>query len=384
LLELGVDEVTIVLQISQQLKKTYNSNQFDWSVAAENIIDTFVDRAGFQTIFGNRIPEMRPPQGYTNAYAFGDHTFYLAVAYHRLQMSMGIVVKFSAQALDYYCESSGLKIYEFLQQTQATEYTMRISRIDLVVDYIDEGINISEIYQNLMGKKIDIFREVINKNTGEVSYRRNSLQYGGYLKECDIPTIYIGSRKSNSFLRAYDKKRQQMEQKGSKLNKAIKCSDWVRFEGVFRHEFAHQLSDELIKIQNDDEFANLIACTMIQKFRFMYLENGLVDTETEYSQMLLDCINNKNFVLQSPSSRSFELAKSIDYIFYGSGIISILFKIGEIWGEQGVSIFLKFISEFLKEFEPNDDCRYWLRKNKADYQKNFSNFDFFLMESLMK
>lgn len=383
MLELGIDEITIVLQITQQLKNKYNPHQFEWAIVAENIIDTFIDTSDFQLIFGDKIPESRPPQGYTNAYSFGNHNFYIAVAYHHLQMSMGIVVKFSAQSLDFYSEASRLKIYEFLQNIQSTDYTTRLSRIDLTVDYFDEGINVSTIYQNLKDKKIDTFREVTNKKTGELNYRRNSLKYSGYIKERDVPTIYMGSHQSKSFLRIYDKKREQIEKKGVKLDVALRSTDWVRFEGVFRNEFAHQLSEELLMIQNDDELANLIACTMLQKYRFMYQDNGVIDCETEYTQMLLDSINNNKFVLKSPSSRNFELAKNLHYLLFGSGVITTLYKIRAIWGDQGVSVFLMFMIEFLKDFKPNDDCRYWLRKNKTDYQKNFPNFDTFIKESVL-
>lgn len=382
MLELGVDEITLVLQLSQQLKSMYN-NSFDWSTVAENIIDTFVGKADFKIIFGDSIPEKRPPQGYTVAYTYGEHNFYLAIAYHQLQMSMGIAIKFSAQALDYYCEASGLKVYGILQKVQDNAYTVRLSRIDLVADYINEGINVTTIYQNMMDKTIGIFREYVSKKTGEVSYRRSELQFQGYLKECEVPTIYIGSVQSNARLRIYDKKREQMERKGSKFDKAKKCSDWVRFEGVFRHEFAHQLSDELLNIKTDDEFANLIACTMIQKYRFMYIDNGVIDCETEYTQMLLDCISNGGFVLKSPSSRNYEISKSIGYLFFGSGVISTLYKIKAIWGDEAVTKLLTFIDEYLDEWEPNDDCRYWTRKNIGDYRINYPDFDLFMRDNLM-
>lgn len=383
MLELGVDEITLVLQISQQLKSMYNNSSFDWSSVAENIIYTFITKSNFKTIFGESIPEKRPPQGYTVAYAYGEHNFYLAIAYHQFQMSMGIAIKFSAQALDYYCEASGLKVYEFLQKVKDSAYTVRLSRIDLVADYIDEEINVTTIYQNLIDNKIGLFREYESKKTGEVSYRRCEMQFQGYLKERDVPTIYIGSVQSNSRLRIYDKKREQMERKGSKLDKARKCHDWVRFEGVFKHEFAHQLSAELLNIKTDDEFANLIACTLIQKFRFMYIDNGVIDCETEYSQMLLDCISNQNFALKSPSSRNYDLSKSIGYMFFGSGVISTLYKIKSIWGDEAVLKFLTFTGEYLKEWEPNDDCRYWLGKNSNDYRKNYPNYDLFMRETLM-
>lgn len=380
MLEIGIDEITLVLKLAPGLKSRFSS--FDWQNVAEDIIDIFSRKADFVKIYGDKLPEKKILQGYTRAYTYGEHNFYLCVAYHEYQMSMGIAVRFSAQALDYYCEASGLKVYQFLQKVKDDAYTARLSRIDLTADYIDEGINITGIYQNLMDKKIGIFREYVSKKTGETAYRKCVMQFQGYIKECDVPTIYIGSVQSNSRLRIYDKKREQIEQKGTKLDKAVQCHDWVRFEGVFRHEFAHQLTSELLKVQSDNEFENLIACTLVQKYRFMYMDNGVVDYETEYTQMLLDCIRNQNFALKAPSSRNYDIAKSVGYLFGGSGVMNTLYKIKEIWGDDAIVMMLDYISGTLNEWQPNADCRYWLIRNAEDYRKKYPDFHTFLITNL--
>lgn len=380
MLELGIDEITVVIQLTPRLKAQINP--FDWNQIAENLIDIFVEKSNFKTIFGEPNTEVRPPQGYTFAYTYGEHNFYLAVAYHQYQINMGIAVKFSAQALDYYCETSGLKVYEFLQKIQDRFYTTRLSRIDLTVDYIDEGVNVTDIYQNLMDNKVGIFREYVSKKAGAIMYRRCNMQYQGFIKGQEVPTIYIGSPRSDSRLRIYDKKLEQMERNGSKLHKANSCENWVRFEGVYRNKFAHQIGDALLNVKTDVEFSDLIACTMVQKFRIMYINNGIIDCDTEYTQMLLDTIANKSYILRSPSSRNYELAKSLRYLFNGSGVISTIFKIKEIWGDEAVAKLLKFIQDYVDEFKPNDDCRYWLIKNANDYKKNFCDFDDFMREMI--
>ena len=382
MLELGVDELTVVLRLDPTVKSTYDDS-FEWQPIAEFIIDTFAKAANFPTIFGEKSTEGKAPKGYKISYRYGEHNFYLAVAYHPYHMSMGVAIKFSAQAFDYYCEVSGLQVHSFLQTAQDTLYTMRISRIDFTADYIDEGINVTNIYQSLIDGKVGIFREQYNKRIDEFSFRKWSVVPRGFLISAEVPTIYIGSVQSNAELRIYDKRREQIERKGSKFDKALKCRNWVRFEGVFRHEYAHQISAELMKLQSDDELANLIACTMAQKFRFMYIEDGVVDCETEYTQMLIDVISNNNFALKASSSRNFELATSLLYMFHGSGVITTLYKIKEIWGDDAVATMLDFAARYLQEYEPNDDCRYWLMKNTADYKKNYPDFDVFLRDNLL-
>ena len=233
-----------------------------------------------------------------------------------------------------------------------------------------------------MNKKIAVFREYKSKKTNETLYKRCDMSFNGFLRGQEVPTIYLGSAKSNSRLRIYDKKREQIERKGTKYDKAVKCDDWVRFEGVFRNEYAHQLSEAFMSIKSDDEFSDLIASTMLQKYRFMFIDNGVMDCDTEYSQLLINCINNKTFVLKSSSTKNYEIVNSISHIFYGSGVMNTLYKIKAIWGDSAVDEFLSLINEYLDEFLPNDDCRYWLRKNKQDMRIYFPDFDKFLKDNI--
>ena len=171
MIELGVDEITLVLQISPDLKTVNSSGVFDWDVVAEDVIKKFETKADLINVFGKKSREMRAPNGYQTAYTYGEHIFYFAIAYHSLHMSMGIVVKFSAQSLDYYCERTGLKLYEILQKVIDPDYSIRLSRIDFTCDYIDEDIDTTKIYQDLIDSKIAIFREYRKKDTDDVIYK---------------------------------------------------------------------------------------------------------------------------------------------------------------------------------------------------------------------
>lgn len=382
MIELGVDEITVVLQLSSNIKD--NIKPSEWYVYAKAMIDIFVDLADFKAIFGDIRFEDRPPEGYTNAYSFGEHNFYLAAAYHNMRIDMGVVIKFSAQALDYYIEQSGLRVYQLMKIIQDDTYTTRLSRVDLTVDYIDEDIDVTNIYQNLIDKKVAVFREVMNRYNGVISLIRADLAIKGFVVENEIPTVYLGSAQSNARLRIYDKKREQIERFGSKLNKAKACDNWIRFEGIFRHEFAHQIGDALLTIDDDDEFANLIANVMIQKFRMMVIDKGVIVRDTVFTKMLLNCKTNNCIILSSPSSRNYELAKSLKYLFEGSGVITSLYKVRSIWGEDALKDILAFIRKYIKVHAPNDDCRYWLERNESDYRKNYPDFDVFMKENVKK
>lgn len=376
MVELGIDEMTMVLQLPSEYKELLESNE--WSYLAELIIKRFVEKAKIEEVLGLQDCEIRPPQGYNIAYKYGNHNFYFAIAYHLVQMSMGVAIKFSAKALDYYCEQSSLHVYEFLRIIQDDFYSVRLSRVDLVADFIDEDLDVTAIYQDMMDCKVGIFRKQVKKKTGEEYYRKCEMQYSGFLKEKEVPTIYIGSCMSNARLRIYDKKREQIEQTGTKLEKAKNCRNWVRFESVYRHEFAYQITDELLHINNDIEYGNLIAWTIVQKFHFMYVTNGVVDCKTEYTEKLIEYVNGKNFMLKSPVSRNYDISNSVKYLIYGSGAVSTLYKIKCIWGDDGVHEVFSIIEDYLKTWTPNDDCRYWLSRNKNDYIKRYPDIREFL------
>lgn len=381
MVKLGVDELTVVLQLPLHIKNQVNP--FEWESYANGMIDAFVKKSKFDEILGNEHPEERAPAGYTVAFTYGEHNFYLAVAYHEVQLNMGIVIKFSAQSLDYYLEQSNIEVYEFLQMIQSKQYTLRVSRMDLIVDYINEDIDITSIYHNLTNKKIAVFREIANEKTKKVSYRRCNLDYQGYIKGQEVPTIYIGSAKSNLRLRIYDKKREQIETYGTKMDKAVEYKNWTRFEGVFRHEYAHQLGDKFLLLRDDNEYANLIACIMLQKYKFMNIKEGVIIDDTHYTKLLSDCIDSKKFILKAPSSKNYDIARSVKYLLSGSGIVSTLYKIEKIWGKDATKQLLKYIQEYVEKYIENDDCRYWLKKNKDDYKRNYPHFDLFINENLM-
>ena len=55
MLELGIDEYTLVLQINQSIKNTMP--EFEWAYVAENIIDRFAEKADLIAVFGEKLIE---------------------------------------------------------------------------------------------------------------------------------------------------------------------------------------------------------------------------------------------------------------------------------------------------------------------------------------
>ncbi|MBQ8490263.1 MAG: replication initiation factor domain-containing protein [Pseudobutyrivibrio sp.] len=381
MIEFGIDEITDVLQYTDNCNLLYGV--YEWKDIAEYMIHKFERNADLVGVFGNRSIERTAPAGYTIAYKYGCHDFYFAVAYHEFHMTMGIVVKFSAKALDFYLEKTGLTVSSFLQKVSDREYDQRLSRIDLTADFIDEPIDISEIYQTLMDERVAVFRKQLNELNHRVEYRKVPMKYEGRIVGEEVETIYVGSNKSNSRLRIYNKRKEQIANNGNKLEKAVKCNSWVRFEGVFRNDYAHQLSDELFKIKTDVELLELIASTLCNKYFFMNVNKGVAEKPTLYTQRILDAISNGDYRLRAPRNRSYELSKNIAYIFNGSGVMSTLYKMKKIWGIEAVNWLLCYIQELIQnKYIGNADCKYWLTNNLKDYQMYYPDFSTFVGENL--
>lgn len=380
MLEFGIDELTVVLHFARRniLNDDETNMNFQWEDEAEIIINMFEQRANLIGVFGKRNGMARLPQGYMIGWTYGEHAFYFAVGYHPYQMGMGVIVKFSAQALAFYMEATGLEVYEILKKFRDDRwYRLTVSRIDLTADYLDMELDVTQIYQGMIDGKLAIFREQETKR-GVLEYRKIPLNLQGFLKEGEVPTLYCGSVQSESRLRIYDKRREQLERQGTYYDKAKQLHDWVRMEGVFRGKYAKQLLEAMLKVDNDDEYINLIASTLAQKFRFREILDDGKTIDTDFMQEILDCISHKSYVLRSPSSRNYDLSKSIRYLFAGSGVVATFTKIRTIWGDDELKFFLNYIYEYVLEYTPNDDCRYWMFKNVKDYQKKHPDFKEFL------
>ncbi len=375
MLEIGIDETTIVLQADPN--HAYNKCM-QWELLARVIINTFAERADFFNILGPKVSEEKAPAGYTKAYHYGSHNFYLALAYHPDQKKMGVVVKFSAQALDYYLQHRNIQFYELIHDVADKMYSTRLSRVDLTADYVDENVDTTAIYKDLIARNIDIFDKFDGITPDKPIYRRRGLKYRGYCDGDEIPTIYIGSPKSDLELRIYNKKQEQISRNGSKLERAISCHDWTRFELILRGNYAHQISDAIKRIETDIEFANLISSTFVQRFRFMKIEDGSPEQETYYTQMLIDCINSDNFKLRANVHKNYDLIKNIEYLFQGSGILTTLHKIYAIWGCNAVWELLWYTLDLIENYEPNNDCSKWVQRNANDYLEDYPIFEDFL------
>ena len=377
----SVDEITIVVTPNTVYQK-YTEND-EWTDQAEELVKLIESKSQFETIFGLVNHEITPPQGYTVAYGYGCHAFYFAVAYHPYHEQMGIIIKFSAQAMAYYLSNSGRTVYDYLRDLESLQYEFHLSRIDFVADYIDEDVNITQIYNDWNEGQIAVTREYPNEKGGTTYFRKCPMKVTGFLTGNDITTIYFGSNKSKSKLRIYDKRLEQFQTTGPDIEQAKVCDNWVRFEAVFMGKYAHQLTKMLQKLHKDEELAELIANVMYQKYRFMTVDNGITTGDTEYTAKLLDTIRDKRYELKSATNKNFDLARSILYLCESSGLLATLFKVKMIWGDAGVQALIRFFRQEFEKYLANHDVQLWIAQHLTEYLNAYPTIDDFIRENLM-
>ncbi|QNL42569.1 hypothetical protein H8787_01475 [Streptococcus sp. NSJ-72] len=157
MITIGIDQFTLVLQ------STVDFELDKWVDIAHEMINEFLDLSQLIKLYGEFSKNTsQNPQGYNTSYSFDNVPFYLVVAYHSFQPSMGIIIKFSAHAwVDYqdeYKQNIGqtINIHTFLQSIQSNMYRMRLSRIDLCVDFINEGFSVAKIARSFEKKNLEV------------------------------------------------------------------------------------------------------------------------------------------------------------------------------------------------------------------------------------
>lgn len=362
MLDVQVDEFTLVLQ--SRTKPKYIEQ---WESMAFEIIKEFVELTKIEIVLGKLNESTQSlPQGYSKGFVSDDTPYYFAIAYHHDFIQMGICIKFSAYAwAKYRCNyeeihAKPIQIYQLIETLDNNSlFSSRLSRIDIAIDFINEKVNVSSIYNQLSKK---------NQLVKTASGRTNHSSLSAITKDNITPTFYIGSKGKNIkvLLRVYDKKREQMDTMGFQYEDALRYDNWTRFEAVFRGHYAHSLSDALLLINTDIDLKNLLVSALVDRYQFYYVKSNKL---TIYSKKMLSLLNQKDFVFYTPSPRNNLLEQSQMHILNGSGLFPYLYKVKDIWGEEGLQKCLLFLYDCFENYEPNEDVILWLKKYSASYQK---------------
>ena len=350
------------------------------------IIDVFVAKSRLMDLFGEMAFAEKVPAGYTNGVTFACRPWYLVISWHDDFPSMGVCVRFSAHAYATYKQEfkerfqSDINIAVFLDMVQDGAYTTRLSRIDLTADYFnysDELLPGRQLSPDLIYERLKDGSYVVKNRNDRQSVRNMS----AIDKDGAYETFYIGSRagKSNGFLRCYDKKQEQIKTMGYRYDEALQYKSWVRFEASFLHDYAHQITSELLRnSKTTQDLQKLIAKYISDRYRFIDTSTGEV---TAFSDDLIGiAVGTNAAALIAASPRDNTLRQSIEHLRSGSGLYPTMYKAYSIWGDGADRQLIEYLyDDYVYDFKIRlltgkdeykmREMRLWLQKHGMETAK---------------
>lgn len=365
MIRLKVDEFTVVILLSD--KDLLESHE--WEDIAERIVSRVENDLYLDQILGVRtMSDQKNVSGYTKGFYYGDHPFYFRVCYHDAYWHMGVAIKFSAQSLAYYCTryqkliGSTIEVFQILQILGADfqrGYLVRLSRVDFCADFIDEGLSVNDLNEDLKDGKIHFEHSTGKKNTARIAF---------YTNDSIVDTIYIGSKKENikTFLRIYNKRKEQIQQHGICFDEAVKCKDWVRMENSIRGAYAHDITQIMMKMDTVDELVTLICRCLLNKYTLVD-ENG---ADHKITALLRSAIKNPSDYYYSESKyKDYSLEKALSYLVRKSGLMPFLYKIHKI-DPNAMTMFAQYLANQLPRYKPNWAVNHWMTAHEQYYREH--------------
>lgn len=157
-----IDQFTLVLQ-----PVSLNFDFEDWERwKADDLINTFLIKSKLATLF-KEFGQLEYANGgilknYTHGYTFDNLPFYFRIAFHPSYIKMGISVYFSAYSWAEYQKlyeekfQESIQLNKFFQLIESDDYTYRLSRIDIAIDFKNEGIDVAKIYRSLKSGRTEM------------------------------------------------------------------------------------------------------------------------------------------------------------------------------------------------------------------------------------
>lgn len=370
-----VDEFTLVLWDEKRYLNNESENT-DWNQIAFQLIADFTEQTYMDKLFGDFEETVKGSAGYTNHFTYNDQLFSgLNMAWNEGNKEMGVIISFSASAWLFYRKyfkeqfNKNINISDFLRMAENDSWTSRLSRIDLLVDFKNEGLSVDTIYRS------------IERGTARVQYsdgRANPSTAETISANGIVETFYLGSRKKNTGLRfrLYDKKNEQISKGRTalRLPEAESLDDWIRLEVVFRNKYAHRLHKDILAVNNQNELKDLIIKAILSKYEFWYVKSEKMMKITRDMKKMVN--DTAPYIFENPKTKTVELEKMIKYQMKGSGLFSLLYKLDDVFGVGTSEEFMKWLHEYyMDHYYPSSDDLAWANKFKIIYQMEYSDLE---------
>lgn len=354
----GLDQISIVVTYPLE-DLTLDS----WDHVAKALITTIEDTLKLTDIYGDR-HRIDGVAHYSKAYGYGLASYVFYIAYNPGSPSTGILIYFSANALNEYRlrfqkkYQININANDILRMLQTAGLFCHASRLDLYADYIDEDqpIDLTALYNALVSGSV----KIVDHNG-----RRNASKLSSMSANDKVETIYIGTRSKNTraLARIYDKKTEQLNNPyGFRKETARTCNSWTRIEVELHSFYAKKLTSDLASCSSEDLQA-FIAATILSKYTLVYTENK---SPLPFTKSLEECRHSKDIILAYPSEGDRDLRRKYDYLINDSGLFSLIDMVSAVWGEMGVRILMERLNADYESHIMKRKTRDWIRKNRDD------------------
>ena len=194
-------------------------------------------------------------------------------------------------------------------------------------------------------------------------------------------TFYIGSRagKTNGFLRVYNKKQEQIQTMGYRYDEALQYKGWVRFESSFLHDYAHQMTEQLLSgYMTLQDLQQWIAKHISDRYRFVDTSTNEVTAFTD--DLIGISVGTNAAALIAPSPRDNTFRQSLEHLRVGSGLYPALYKAFSMWGDGADRQLIEYLyDDYVYDFKMRlltgkdeykmREMRLWLQKHGMETAK---------------
>lgn len=220
----------------------------------------------FSKILSQPVELKKAYKGYNKALQWGTkETGTITASYHTKRTDMGLSIEFTGTGKKLYeekCRQKGLEVnWKRIIEIACQAFGAHVARIDIAIDLINFNYSVDKIHRKLKSGQY-VFLDAGNR---VISLKR--MQFIGEGKESQ--TLYVGSRKSDSYMRIYDKKTEQMKKKGVNYAVAVASNDFLRIEAEIKHRQAHKIGSEIASLtyENLDSF---LVGQILKRWKLVY------------------------------------------------------------------------------------------------------------------
>lgn len=239
-----------------------------WMYAVRDIINHLVASLRLNDVMGADLVTMSTGKthGYDCAESVG--TYDIAICWHSsvAHHDMGLSLRFGATDWHVYCDNwetmygTRMTFWRLWHMLSSSLYTMRISRLDIAADFFNfDDVSPHSLYAGIEDGTLSVLTD-----EGHIPCRTRR----GYTSDGICETLEVGSRHSDVFLVAYDKRLQSIRLHGPFYNTALSCRSWLRLETRYKHNLAHAIGRDMTQICDDDTYLSYLAQKSVERFGF--------------------------------------------------------------------------------------------------------------------